>query len=184
MEIITKRFLLRDFTPEDDPAFLAYHSDPRYAEFCSPEEVTPEHTRKLVTLFMQWATEQPRRNYQLAITPLGNPRELLGCCGLRCESYNLGQAELGIELAPQYWGRYRYAIEAAGALLKFGFHNLALQEVRGISIDANVRVARLAQRYGFVLIGTHSGSNWMGVRGWSQTEWQLTREKWEAISAV
>jgi hypothetical protein len=46
MEIIAKRFLLRDFTVEDEPEFFAYHSDPRYAEFCSPEQVTPEHTRK------------------------------------------------------------------------------------------------------------------------------------------
>jgi len=182
MEIITKRFLLRDFTAEDEPEFFAYHSDPRYAEFCSPEEVTPEHTRKLLNLFMQWATEQPRRNYQLAIIDLRNSCELLGCCGLRCESYGTRQAELGIELAPKYWGRYRYAIEVAGAVLEFGFRNLALQEVRGISINANVRVARLAKRYGFTVVGTGSASDWMRARGWSQTEWQLTREKWESIS--
>ena len=101
MEIITKRFLIRDFTEGDEPALLAYHSDPRYAEFCLEEEVTPESTRKLLNLFMQWATELPRRNYQFAITELENPRKLLGCCGVRCEGYNLGQAELGIELAPQ-----------------------------------------------------------------------------------
>jgi ribosomal-protein-alanine N-acetyltransferase len=184
MEIRTKRFLIRDFTAEDEPALMAYHSDPRYAEFCSPEEVSPESTRKLLNLFMQWANERPRRNYQLAITALQNPHELLGCCGLRCEGYNLGQAELGIELAPQYWGRYRYAIEVAGALLEFGFHELALQEVRGISVSANARVARLAQRYGFVMVGTRSESDWLRERGWSQIEWQLTREKWERIASV
>jgi len=32
MEITTKRFLLREFTDEDGPAFLAYQSDPRYAQ--------------------------------------------------------------------------------------------------------------------------------------------------------
>lgn len=184
MEIITKRFLIRDFTKGDESALLAYHSDPRYAEFCSPEEVSPEFTRKLLNLFIQWATERPRRNYQLAITELENPCKLLGCCGLRCEGYNLGQAELGIELAPEYWGRYRYAIEVATALLEFGFRDLALQEVRGISIDANARVTKLAQRYGFAVVGTHCGSDWMRAKGWSQTEWQLTREKWESISTV
>ena len=182
MKIITKRFLIRDFTEADESALLAYHSDPRYAEFCSPEEVTPESTRRLLDLFRQWATEVPRRNYQLAITELENPRKFLGCCGLRGEGYNFGQAELGIELAPEYWGRYRYAIEVAGALLEFGFRDLALQEVRGISIDANSRVTRLAQRYGFAVVGTHCESDWMRARGWSQTQWQLTREKWKSIS--
>lgn len=184
MEIITKRFLIRDFTQADESALLAYRSDPRYWEFCSAEEVSPEYTRKLLDLFMQWATEQPRRNYQFAITKLENKCKLLGCCGLRCEGYNLGQAELGIELAPEYWGRYRYAIEVVGALLEFAFRDLTLQEVRGISIDANARVTKLAQRYGFVVVATRCESEWMRAKGWSQTEWQLTREKWESLSAV
>lgn len=68
MEIITNRFLPREFTEEDEPAFLAYHADPRYAEFCGPEEVEPDHTRELLRLFIQWAGKQPRRNYQLAFS--------------------------------------------------------------------------------------------------------------------
>jgi RimJ/RimL family protein N-acetyltransferase len=34
--------------------------------------------------------------------------------------------ELGIELAPNYWGRYAYAIEVGRALLDFGFRELRL----------------------------------------------------------
>lgn len=183
MEIITKRFLLREFTIEDEPAFLGYHADSRYAQLCAPEEVEPDHTRELLRLFIQWAGEQPRRNYQLAVVPLQNPQELLGCCGLRGEGYGADKAELGIELAPQYWGRYRYAIEVASALLEFGFCELGLQEVRGISISANARVTSLAHRYGFVAVSSRPGSDWMRARGWRQTEWQLTRERWEGISA-
>lgn len=99
MEITTQRFLLRDFVQEDEPVFLAYHADPRYAEFCSPEEVTPDFTHQLFQQFMQWATEVPRRNYQFAIVDRRNV-ELLGCGGLRQDGYAAGQAELGIELAP------------------------------------------------------------------------------------
>jgi len=33
--------------------------------------------------------------------------------------------ELGIELAPTYWGRYAYAIEAGCALLNLGLVNEA-----------------------------------------------------------
>ena len=63
MKIVTKRFLLRDFTSEDEPEFLAYHANPRYAEFCAPEEVSPSYTRELLQLFCQWAAESPRHNY-------------------------------------------------------------------------------------------------------------------------
>jgi [ribosomal protein S5]-alanine N-acetyltransferase len=51
MEITTKRFLLREFTEEDEPAFLAYQSDPRYAQFYAPEEVGVDHARALLRRF-------------------------------------------------------------------------------------------------------------------------------------
>jgi ribosomal-protein-alanine N-acetyltransferase len=181
MEITTKRFLLREFTDADGPAFLAYRSDPRYAQFCAPEEVGVDHGRELFRQFREWATEQPRRNYQLAISDIRNPQELIGCCGLRCKSYGPNQAEMGIELAPRYWGRFAYAVEIASALIDFGFTTLGLSEVRGMSVSANSRVARLAHRYGFVAVGRRPGSEWMRARGWHHTEWQLTRARWEVF---
>lgn len=184
MEIATPRFLLRDFIKEDEPAFFAYRADPRYAEFCAPAEVAPSQSRELLCLFRQWAAERPRCNYQLAVVDRRNSQELIGCCGLRCESYDSVTGELGIELAPQFWGRYAYAIEVANALIEFGFHHLELTEIRGVSVSANLRVARLAHRYGFTAIGTRPSPDWMSERGWSQTEWQLTRESWEGLAAV
>ena len=184
MEIITKRFLLREFAAEDASVFLAYHADPQYAQFCAPEEAGPDHARELLRLFGQWAAERPRRNYQLAVAPLQSPKQLLGCCGLRGTGYAPGIAELGIELASWCWGRYAYAIEVASALLHFGFGALGLHEVRGMSISANARVARLARRYGFVAVGTPPGPAWLRAQGWHHIEWQLTRERWEGLATV
>ncbi|MBD3884981.1 GNAT family N-acetyltransferase [Phormidium tenue FACHB-886] len=184
MEIVTKRFLLKDFTEDDQPAFSAYRADPRYAEFCTPEEVTPSYSRELLHLFSQWAAEHPRRNYQFAIIDRRDSQQLIGCGGLRGGGYSPDQAELGIELAPQFWGRYAYAIEVASALIEFGFGELGLNEIRGVSVSANSRVTRLAQRYGFVEIGSRPGADWMSERGWSQTEWQLTRKMWERIRPI
>jgi [ribosomal protein S5]-alanine N-acetyltransferase len=180
VEVLTKRFLLRDFVQEDESAFLAYHADPRYAEFCSPEEVTPDFSHQLLQRFIQWATEVPRHNYQLAIVDRRN-LQLIGCGGLRQDGYAAGQAELGIELAPQYWGRYAYAIEVGKALIDFGFRDLELEKILGISVSANLKVSRLAECYGFQAIGTQSGSDWMQMQGWSQIKWQLTKESWEHL---
>ncbi|MBL1175203.1 GNAT family N-acetyltransferase [Pantanalinema sp. GBBB05] len=180
MEIITKRFLLRDFLQEDELAFLTYHADSRYAAFCSPEEVMPDFTHQLFQRFIHWTIEVPRHNYQLAIVDRRNC-ELVGCAGLRQDGYAAEQAELGIELAPQYWGRYAYAIEVGKALIDFGFRDLGLKEILGISMSANLRISRLAKRYGFQAIGIQAGSDWMRMRGWSQIEWQLTRESWQHL---
>jgi [ribosomal protein S5]-alanine N-acetyltransferase len=178
MKIETQRFLLRDFVLADEAAFLAYHTEPRFAEFCSPAEMTPSFNRSLLQQFNQWANESPRHNYQLAIIDRRNSA-LIGCGGLRQNGYDSGEAELGIELAPQFWGRYAYALEIGQALVSFGFGDLNLIKIRGISVSENQRVSRLAERYGFVAIGTLPGPAWMTARGWHQVEWQLTRETWQ-----
>jgi ribosomal-protein-alanine N-acetyltransferase len=67
MEILTKRFLLRDFREEDAAAFQEYHADARSSEFYRVEEVKPGHALQLLETFNKWATEKPRRNYQFAI---------------------------------------------------------------------------------------------------------------------
>ncbi|GAP96654.1 GNAT family N-acetyltransferase [Leptolyngbya sp. NIES-2104] len=149
MEIVTQRFLLRDFIPADEPAFSAYRADPRYAEFCAAAEVTSSFSHELLQLFSQWTAESPRRHYQLAVVDRlarcasavarcdRRSPQLIGCAGLRREQNNSDWAELGIELAPQFWERYAYAIEIAAALIEFGFRDLDLQEIRGISVSAN-----------------------------------------------
>jgi [ribosomal protein S5]-alanine N-acetyltransferase len=57
-----------------------------------------------------------------------------------------------------------------------------LQEIRGITVSANMRVVRLAHRYGFIPIGKYSSPDWMVARGWNKTEWQLTKKSWETTA--
>jgi [ribosomal protein S5]-alanine N-acetyltransferase len=178
MEITTRRFLIRDFIEGDGRAFLAYHADHRYRAFSGPEEVEPGHAQSLLQTFKLWAGERPRRNYQLAIIQRLEPHALVGCCGLRGMGCEAGVAVLGIELAPEYWGRYAYAIEVAHALLRFGFDGLGLREIHGFTVTANTRIARLASWFGAIAVARHAGPAWMEARGWSQTEWHMTREQW------
>ena len=184
MEIRTRRFVLRDFTEAERSGFLAYHADPRYLALSGPDAAAPGHSQHLFQRFRDWNAEQPRRNYQLAILQRQEPRALVGCGGLRGVYRAMGRAELGIELAPAYWGRYRYAIEVGRALLEFAFHDLGLQEIYGITVDANARITRLAEWFGAEIIVTRSGAAWMSARAWNETEWRITREQWRRSKAV
>src|SRR5690606_36889576 len=94
-----------------------------------------------------------------------------------------GAAEFGIELPPQRWG-HGYATEAARAILGFGFRELGLREVRGLSVAENVRVTRMVSGLGFTRLGIRPGPAWVQAQGWSQTEWKLTREQWEAMQVA
>jgi ribosomal-protein-alanine N-acetyltransferase len=169
MEIVTPRFLLRDFVETDRPAFLAYHADPRYRALTGPDGSTPERARRLFEAFQVWASEHPRLNYQLAIVRRREPQALVGCCGLRAAECEPGRAELGIELAPAYWGRHGYAVEVGRALLDFGFGRLGLREITGVTGSANARVARLAKWFGAETVGTSLGTARMSVEGSTET---------------
>ncbi|MCW8125848.1 GNAT family N-acetyltransferase [Microbulbifer halophilus] len=183
MEITTRRFLLRDFDARDWPAFEAYHADPRSAEFYGEVQSHPDHARELFELFSLWTGEVPRCNYQLAVVRRDADQALVGCCGLRRESTTSPRAELGIELAPDYWGRYRYAIEVMVALAEFGFAGLGLREIYGGTVSTNARIARLAESFGARAV-VRPAPEWMAAKGWQQVEWQIGREQWQKRHAT
>ncbi|MCZ6572654.1 MAG: GNAT family N-acetyltransferase [Planctomycetota bacterium] len=174
MEIRAERLLLREFTESDLDALHAYHSDPRYGEFYVPEELTAEHTRKLLNLFLGWAEEDPRRGCQVAITLAD---ELIGTCGVRKSVWDGTDAEFGIELNPEHWGQ-GYAEEAARAILGRGFTELGVAIMRGQSVSRNEGAARLVRKLGFVSIGMRKGPPWMQSRGWQVQDWELARAAW------
>ncbi|MBD1873841.1 GNAT family N-acetyltransferase [Nodosilinea sp. FACHB-131] len=179
MEIVTKRFLLRDFVELDRPSFLDYQADPRSQAFYEPGDAGAEQATRLFDTFLGWATDRPRINYQLAIVQQQEPEALVGCCGLRGAQCPAGEMELGIELAPNCWGRYAYAIEVGRALLDFGFRELKLDVISGSTISANKRIARLAEWIGAEVVAIRSGSPWMSERGWKEVDWRITKEQWE-----
>lgn len=179
MELATKRFLLRDFNDADTAAFEAYHNDPRSQKFYGAEQRKPGHARELIALFGAWAVAEPRLNYQLAIIQRSAPHALVGCCGVRCAGLEPGTAELGIELAPEYWGRYAYATEVIRAMVEFGFGTLDLQTIYGGTVSANSRVARLMSSMGATAVIRPTPA-WMTRKGWTQIEWRITRSQWES----
>lgn len=178
MEIPTRRFVLRDFVEADRPAFLAYQSDPRARAFYGPDEASVGSADGLFETFQAWAVQRPRLNVQLAIVQRNDPHALVGCCGLRSGEADPGEAELGIELAPDYWGRYGYAIEVGQALLDFGFERLGLAAVSGSTVSANDRVQRLARWFGAEVESVRPGPAWMDEWGWKEVGWRIRRDQW------
>ena len=181
MEILTTRFLLRDFVDSDESAFVAYQADPRMLEFYGDEAAEPGHAGQLLQDFRAW-----RRSCRDATSSSrssgATKRDASWVCGLRGVDSAARSAELGIELAPGERGRYGYAIEVMRALAKFGFEELRLDELYGSTVSANVRIARLASSLGAVATRLDT-SAWMTARGWSQVEWRLTREQWQEYEA-
>ena len=177
MELTGERILLREFTESDVGALLAIHSDPRVLRYYAPEVGTTEHAEMLVEMFIGWANENPRHNFQFAIID-HKSSALLGSCGIRRKGCLPGQAEFGIGIDADWWGK-GIAQEAARAILRFGFSELDLSQVHGVAVFENESVTKFVRRLGFSPGICRRGDAWMVERGWSAMDWIITRETWE-----
>jgi [ribosomal protein S5]-alanine N-acetyltransferase len=175
---------MRDFTAGDGRGFRAYHADPRYRALFGSAEAQDGDAEQLLARFAAWAEERPRRNYQLAVVRRDRNAALVGCCGLRRASAADRVAEMGLELAPDHWGRFGYAVEIAYAVIEFGFGELGLAEITGPTQSGNARAMRLAEWFGATLTARRPGPDWMRAKGWSEVEWRLRRENWRASRAA
>lgn len=173
--IMSRRILLRDFNETDRPAFLKYQTDPRYLQLYDFGPCI-DRPNGLFDLFVRWQRETPRVNNQLGIFEAATGR-LLGCGGLRRVDDDV--AVLGIELSPSEWGRFRLAIDASSALVRFGFETLKLKTIIGDTASGNRRVEKLARWFGAKIVARRTGPDWMQARGWEEVDWAITKEAWE-----
>ena len=96
--------------------------------------------------------------------PIGRPRDggcgrwryrgiapFIGYVGLWPADYVTGEpmVEVGWRLAREHWG-HGYATEAAREALRFGFDDLALDEIVSFTVPQNVRSLRVMERIGLM----------------------------------
>ena len=83
---------------------LAYQRDPRYLRFYTWTNRTEAEVRAFVQMFLDQQADLPRRKFQPTIT-LSDSERLIGNCGIRRKPENGREANIGLELAPEYWGK-------------------------------------------------------------------------------
>ena len=164
MRITTARLALREFLNTDETDILAYQRDPRYLRFYPWTARTEVEVREFLQMFLDQQRELPRRKFQLAIT-LRESGRLIGSCGIRRKPENDWEADIGYELAPEYWGQ-GYATEAAQAIVEFGFRELKLHRVSSWCIADNAASARVLERVGLRLEGRLRENEYFKGRWW------------------
>jgi RimJ/RimL family protein N-acetyltransferase len=168
----TRRFVLREVCRDDEPAFVRYQTDTDFAAHYLPAEKGADHARTVFGQFLEWQAERPRRRFQLAVCHAADPSAMIGSSGVRLDSIS-HEAEFGIELSRQHWGRYGYAIEIAGAVINFAFEDLGVRILMAESALSNAAAARLARAAGFRPVFTDAKIQWR-LEG---PTWRAVREK-------
>ena len=177
MELTTERLLLREFNHSDWPEVLAYQSDPRYLRYYVWTERTPEEVQAFVQMFIDQQAEQPRTKFQLAVS-LKSSGRLIGNCGIRMESPDTHQADIGYEFSPHHWRR-GYATEAARAMVNFGFTELKLHRIWSWCIADNLGSARVLEKIGMRLEGRLRENEYYKGRYWDTLMYGMLKSEWE-----
>ena len=159
MILTTERLQLREFVPDDWKAVLAYQADPRYLQYYAWTHRLADEVKAFVQQFIEQQKAQPRCKYQFALI-LQAENKLIGNCGIRLETADSWEADIGYELAPSYWG-YGYATEAAWALLAFGFDVLKLHRIWAHCLATNIASARVLEKLGMKREGRLRENEWL-----------------------
>jgi RimJ/RimL family protein N-acetyltransferase len=179
MELITERLILRDFVEGDWPAVLAYSSDPRYLRYYEWTERTPEQVQAFVQMFLRGQQGQPRIKFQLALV-LKHNGQLIGNCGIRKDTPDARQADIGYELAPDYWGQ-GYATEAARAVVRFGFSELRVHRIWADCVADNVGSTRVLEKIGMRREGHLRENQYYKGRWWDTLLYGILESAWRGL---
>jgi [ribosomal protein S5]-alanine N-acetyltransferase len=178
MRIETERLILRDFVKEDWQRVLEYQSDPLYLRYYEWTSRTPEAVQEFVGWFLDHQEQKPRIKFQLAVT-LKSTNQLIGNCGIRMDTPDAFQADIGYELDPKHWGN-GYATEAAHAIVDFGFNNFGLHRVWSWTVADNTGSARVMEKLGMRREGHLRENEYYRGRWWDTLMYAILIDEWQA----
>lgn len=143
MQLITERFILRDFVEEDWVQVHAYCSDEEVTRYTFWGPNTEEQTKLFMEANRRSQLELPRTNYEMVIVaPFSG--EVLGNCCIKAEKSN---AELGYTISKAHWGK-RIATEVSRSLLQFGFQGLNLHRIYATCRPENIGSYKVMEKIG------------------------------------
>lgn len=177
MELITERLILRDFKADDWPAVLAYQSHPDYLRYYDWTGRTPEEVQEFIGMFLRQQEQQPRYKFQFAVT-LKENGQLIGNCGIRKDSYEDTQADIGYEFAPEYWGK-GYATEAARAVIRYGFSEMRVHRIWSWCVPDNVGSANVLRKVGMRQEGHLRETDYYKGRWWDRLLFGMLESEWK-----
>jgi RimJ/RimL family protein N-acetyltransferase len=174
MELVTERLVLRDFVEEDWRSLRAIERQPEVVRYMTQDVASDLSIRAYIEKGIATARALPRTVYDLAITLEGR---FIGRCGLKRKDDEPRVAELWYLLDPADQGN-GYAVEAARALVRFGFEELGLHRIYADVDPRNLPSARLLERLGMRREGHFVKDIWIKGEWCDTVIYALLADEW------
>lgn len=141
----TPRLRIRHLTAADSAFTCQLLNEPSYIENIADRGVRSE----LDALY--YLAEGPIKSYQqhgygLFLVENCECQTPMGFCGLLFRDY-LQETDIGFAFLPQFWGK-GYAIEAAAAVMHFGYDKLKLKRIVALTSAGNMASVKVLKRLG------------------------------------
>jgi len=145
--IETKRLVLRNPELADAPAFFFQRSDPKMTKYLDREPFTELQQAEdfIKEKLVDWKNNKA---ISWALTLKEENNKFIGDIALWRILVRDHRAEIGYGLQPKYWGQ-GYMMEAAIAILTWGFDTLGLHSIIGDINPENEASRKLLLRLGF-----------------------------------
>jgi RimJ/RimL family protein N-acetyltransferase len=177
VRLTTERLVLRELVPDDFDTIFAWQSDPRWLRYYEWTERKPDEGRELLERMIGFQREEPRTKFQLAVDLKGGG-ELIGTCGIRMDRPSSTEADIGYEIAPQYWG-HGYATEACRAVVEFGIAELKVHRIWSWCIADNVASSRVMEKLGMKREGRLHDKHYFKGRWWDELIYGMRAAEYE-----
>ena len=166
----TERLLFRSHGPQDEPAFIAMHTDPEVRRYVGGQ---PWPLEKAQSRFRNEYLGKPNDTYGLWATILKEEGSYIGTCGLRAGEQQT-EAHLGFYLARPYWRR-GLASEASRAFIELAFTRLGLLRLLADVQKGNAASEHILQKFDF----KYFSQEVIPASGRILHFYELTKSDWE-----
>jgi ribosomal-protein-alanine N-acetyltransferase len=169
----TERLLFRSHESQDEPAFIAMHTDPEVRRYVGGQLWPLE---KAQSRFRNEYLGKPNDTYGLWATILKEEGNYIGACGLRAGDHPT-EAHLGFYLARPYWRR-GFVSEASRAFIELAFTRLGLLRLLADVQKGNAPSEHILQKFGFIYFSQEV----IPANGRILHFYKLTKSTWEKKS--
>jgi [ribosomal protein S5]-alanine N-acetyltransferase len=144
----TDRLILRELKPGDMEAVFRYFSDPEVTRYLNAGPYKRvEQAGEMIDFLRSMFQNRTGFRWGITLKKEGGDR-VIGTCGYHAWVNSQFRAEMGYELAREYWGQ-GIMREAIQELLTFGFTQMALNRVDAHVLPGNRASARFLEKLGF-----------------------------------
>lgn len=150
-ELETERLQLREMQPADVNALLRHFGNPEVVKFI---DMQPIKTIEQANEWLQWMggffAAKDGLRWGIVSKETG---DFVGSCGLHNWNREARYAEIGCDVAHQYWGN-GFGGEAMRRLIEFGWEQMKLNRIEADVVQGNQRSMHVLEKIGFRQEGT------------------------------